>query len=102
MEEVGKGVVGCICLVGVVKWQRIFFFFFIFLYTREKCTEAIRRPAQKHHRSPALSTRLRPLPTEESSSSVCPPSGGRGGSALCERCVQHFGFIHTTFTAENH
>lgn len=49
MEEVGKGAVGCICLVGVVKWQKV-------LYSRGKCTGAIRRLAQKHHRSPALST----------------------------------------------
>lgn len=77
MEEVGKGVVGCICLVGVVKWQRVFFFFvFIFLYTREKCTEAIRRPAQKHHCNPALSTRLVLFLLRSPPPSVCHQVGG--------------------------
>lgn len=100
MEEVGKGVVGCICLVGVVKWPRLFFFFFIVLYTREKCTEAIRRPAQKHHRSPALSTRLSPLPTEESSSSVCPRPGGRRRGqrplwAMCPALWIHSDDVHS-------
>lgn len=46
MEEVGEGVGVCLSRWSGKVAKSIYVFHFIFLYAREKCTEAIRRPAQ--------------------------------------------------------